>query len=63
MRGNNMGERLKYAVFKNPKMRKVWEAHILRNDLVHETDRRITRGDAERAVRLFEDGLKELKIL
>jgi len=62
-RGETMGERLKVAVFKNPKIRKVWEAHSLRNDLVHESDRRITRSEAERAVKLFEEGMKDLKIL
>ena len=62
-RGETMGERLKAAVFKNPKIRKVWEAHSLRNDLVHESDRHLSRSEAERAVKLFEEGMKDLKVL
>jgi len=63
MRGQNMGERLRFAAHKHPKVQKVWEAHILRNDLVHEADRRLTKDEAEKAVGLFKDGLKVLGAL
>lgn len=63
MRGDNMGERLRYAAHKHPKIQKVWEAHILRNDLVHETDRRLSRGEAEKTISLFRQGLKVLRAL
>lgn len=63
MRGDTMGERLRFAVHKHPKIRKVWEAHILRNDLVHETDRPLSRGEAEKAIGLFREGLKTLGML
>jgi hypothetical protein len=63
MRGETMGERLRFAASKYPKIRKVWEAHILRNNLVHERDHEISRRDAERALELFKDGLKMLGAL
>lgn len=63
MRGANMGERLRFAASRHPKIRKVWEAHILRNDLVHEHDSEISKRDAEKALDLFKDGLKQLKAL
>ena len=63
MRGANMGERLRFATHKHPKIQKVWEAHILRNDLVHQSDRRLSRGEAEKAINQFRDGLKTLKML
>lgn len=63
MRGENMGERLRFAASRHPKIRKVWEAHILRNDLVHETDRRLSKSEAEGALALFREGLKILGVL
>lgn len=63
MRGENMGERLRFAVHKHPKMQRVWEAHILRNDLVHESDRRLSKSEAEKALGLFKEGLKTLGFL
>lgn len=63
MRGDTMGERLRFAAHKHPKMQKAWEAHILRNDLVHESDRHLSRGEAERAVAIFKEGLKVMRAL
>ena len=63
MRGTTMGERLRFAVFKYPKIRSVWSAHILRNDLVHETGRGISRKEAQKALTLFKQGLRILGAL
>jgi len=63
MRGETMGERLRFSVHKYPKMQRVWEAHILRNNLVHERDNEIDKKDAEKALALFKDGLKLLGAL
>ncbi len=63
MRGANMGERLRFASHKHPKMQRVWEAHILRNDLVHQSDRRLSKSEAEKALALFKEGLKVLGML
>lgn len=63
MRGANMGERLRFAASRYPKIRKVWEAHILRNDLVHEHDRNLTRRETETALGLFKEGLKILGMM
>jgi hypothetical protein len=35
--GDTMGERLKFACYRFPELKKVWYAHKLRNQLVHET--------------------------
>ena len=63
MRGTTMGERLRFAAHKHPKIRPVWQAHILRNDLVHETSKQISRGEAQKALALFKQGLKLLGAL
>ncbi|MFC1612305.1 hypothetical protein ACFL29_00440 [Patescibacteria group bacterium] len=63
MRGETMGERLKFAVYKHPKIRSVWQAHILRNDLVHETGRTLNNSEAQKAIKTFKEGLKLLGAL
>ncbi|MBU1180035.1 hypothetical protein KJ885_03765 [Patescibacteria group bacterium] len=63
MRGQTMGERLRFAVSKHPKIRSVWEAHILRNDLVHEASRTLNKNEAQKALVLFKQGLKLLGAL
>lgn len=63
MRGDTMGERLRFAAHKYPKIQKVWEAHILRNDLVHESDRRLEKSEAQKALVMFKEGLKILRML
>jgi len=63
MRGETMGERLRFAVSRYPKIRPVWEAHILRNDLVHEANKQIGQADAAKALKLFKEGLRTLGAL
>ncbi|MFA5133760.1 MAG: hypothetical protein WC459_03085 [Patescibacteria group bacterium] len=63
MRGETMGERLRFSVHKYPKMSKVWEAHIIRNNLVHERDSDINKKEAEKALAIFKEGLKILGVL
>ncbi|PIR66352.1 MAG: hypothetical protein COU51_04285 [Parcubacteria group bacterium CG10_big_fil_rev_8_21_14_0_10_36_14] len=63
MRGETMGERLRFAVSRYPKIQNVWEAHILRNDLVHQSDRKITQAEAQKALDRFKQGLKILGAL
>jgi len=41
----------------------VWVAHKMRNRLVHEPSSRISRYEAETAVKIFEKALKELGVL
>ena len=61
--GSSLGQRLKFACHKNPKLKNVWPAHFIRNKLVHETDYRLSYGSAKRALEVFEAGLKELGVL
>lgn len=61
--GKTMGERLKNGkdLFKN--VQPVWEAHKLRNHLVHEVHATINKQSADKAIAQFRQGLRELKAL
>lgn len=63
--GENLGERLKNiepSDFDN--LQNVWEAHKLRNKIAHEpADFKLEKFEAERAIRQFEEALKELKYI
>ncbi len=61
--GETMGERLKAAAYKYPKIREVWPAHKLRNQLVHDSDFKLTQARAKRALKDFEKALKTLNVL
>ncbi len=61
--GETMGERLKAAQYRYPNIRKVWPAHKLRNQLVHDSAFEISVGQAKRALRDFHDALKTLHVL
>ncbi len=61
--GETMGERLKAAQYSYPDIRKVWQAHKLRNQLVHDSTFEITHGQAKRALKDFHAALKTLRIL
>lgn len=63
MPGDTLGERLKVACYKYPKLKNVWWAHKLRNNLVHDHSFRLHSSEAKRALGEFEKALKELKIL
>jgi hypothetical protein len=60
MSGKDMGERIRFATFKYGRLRKVWWAHVLRNQLVHEATFSLDRGTAKRAIKTFERALREL---
>lgn len=63
MPGQTMGERLKVACFKYPRLQNVWWAHKLRNQLVHESSFSVSHKTARAAVRSFERALKMLGLL
>ncbi len=63
MSGDTMGERLKFAGYKYPELRNVWNAHKLRNQLVHEATFEISHGQAKGALRDFEKALKAIHVL
>jgi hypothetical protein len=60
MPGDTLGERLKFAQYKYPKLREVWWAHKVRNQLVHEASYRLDAGVARNAVRAFKSALSML---
>jgi hypothetical protein len=63
MPGMTLGERLKVACYKYPDLKKVWFAHRLRNQLVHETTFEITDSEARSAISEYKRALKLLKVL
>ena len=63
MPGETLGERLKVACYKYPKLKNVWWAHKLRNNIVHDHSFRLNSGQAKKALNEFEKALKELKVL
>ncbi|MDO8583719.1 MAG: hypothetical protein Q7R83_00900 [bacterium] len=63
MPGETLGERLKVAAYKYPKIRDVWPAHKLRNQLVHDAAFEISPRQAAQALRDFERALKVLNVL
>lgn len=60
--GETMGERLKMAAYKYPNISKVWPAHKLRNQLVHDATFEISIRQAKSAVRDFHAALKTLNV-
>jgi hypothetical protein len=63
MPGQTLGERLKFACYKYPDLKKVWFAHRLRNQLVHEATFEISDHDARSAVSEYKRALKILHVL
>ncbi len=63
MPGGTLGERLKFAAYKFPKISRVWNAHRLRNQLAHETTSYLDPSLARRAIRDFRDALQLLNVL
>jgi hypothetical protein len=61
--GSTMGERLKVIVYKYPNLKKVWEAHIIRNKISHESNFKLYDNTAKRALSIYKDALKEIGIL
>lgn len=61
--GETMGERLKAAQYRYPNIQKVWPAHKLRNQLVHDSTFEMSLGQAQRALRDFHAALKTLFVI
>jgi len=61
--GVSLGERLKLAAYRHPKIRNVWPAHITRNKLAHEASYSLGQGAARQAVSQFKKALQELGVL
>ncbi len=61
--GQTMGERLKLAAYKYPKIRDVWGAHLTRNKLAHEASYHLSFGQARNALSSFKHALEQLGVL
>ncbi len=62
--GETLGDKLKKLSSEElPHIQEVWEAHKLRNRLVHETNFKLSRDIAERALTIYEEALKDLGLL
>lgn len=63
MPGETLGERLKVACYKHPHLRKVWSAHKLRNQLVHDTTFELSQQQAKAAINDYRAALRALGLL
>lgn len=63
MPGETLGDRLKFAAYRYPKIRNVWGAHRLRNSLAHEASFYLDPSMAKRAIRDFKEALRVLNLL
>lgn len=62
--GSTMGERLKAAEkhFSRELYNQLWNAHKLRNNLAHEIGAHVSAGEAQIAVRTFQEALQKLGV-
>ncbi|MEK9130479.1 MAG: hypothetical protein AAB526_03755 [Patescibacteria group bacterium] len=61
--GSTLGERLKVACYKYEKLRQIWWAHKIRNQIVHETNYNLHYNEAKKALNIFKKGFEELGIM
>ena len=60
--GGDMGERLKQITpVQLSNIDEVWEAHRVRNRIVHEPDFKLTRMQAKRAIEIYQKALEDLE--
>ena len=60
VKGQTMGDRMKFAKEKWSNRNAIWEAHKLRNQIAHEPDVRVSYDQTKRALAGFKQGLKDL---
>lgn len=60
VKGQTMGDRMKFARDKWSNRDAVWASHKMRNKIAHETDVRVSYDTARRALAGFKQGLKDL---
>ena len=64
IRGISLGDRLKSLKPEQlPNLDQVWQAHRLRNDIVHQPTFKLKRDLAERALNIYEETLRSFKLL
>jgi len=60
VKGQTMGDRMKFARDRWSNRDAVWASHKMRNKIAHETDVRVSYDTARRALAGFKQGLKDL---
>lgn len=64
LEGKDMGERLEKLTTQQLKsLDDIWDAHRLRNLIVHQTNVSINQNQAKKAIESFEKALKELEVI
>lgn len=61
--GTTMGERLKFLTRSRPELRYVWEAHLVRNRLAHESNFYLTRRTTADTLQTFKKAFRDLGVL
>jgi len=59
----SVGEQLKKTAKLFSNLQDVWVAHKLRNQIAHELDMKLSLGDHQRALRIYEKALRDLGAL
>jgi hypothetical protein len=60
--GETLGERLeKLTAATLPNLKQVWEAHKIRNNIVHDPDYRLSLDETRRALVIYEQALRDLQ--
>lgn len=60
VKGQTMGDRMKFAKERWSNRNAIWMAHKLRNQIAHESDVRVSYDSARRALAGFKQALKDL---
>jgi hypothetical protein len=64
IRGASLGDKLKnIKPGQIPNLDQVWQAHRLRNDIVHQSTFKLKRDLAERALNIYEETLRNFRLL
>ena len=62
--GQDMGERLKQLTpAQAANLNEIWQAHKLRNQIVHQPDFHLTHSQAERAIEVYQGALENLEAI
>lgn len=62
--GQTIGERLKQITpIQLGNIEEIWEAHKIRNNIVHDPDYRLSREEAKKAFEIYERALTNLEVL
>ena len=60
--GETLGERLeRLTVATLPNLEQIWEAHKIRNNIVHDPDYRLTLDEARKVLGIYEQALRDLE--